>query len=572
MQTDTVDERDPRRQAALLYFQGFSVAQIAQQLATKRPTVQSWKQRDKWEAVSTFERVNTSIEARLMQLIARPKKTGSDFKEIDLLSRQLSRFSAEGRHGKQKRALAKKNFFSDEAIDKLKALFTDEAYDYQRVWYQAGRQQRIRLILKSRQIGATFYFAREALLRALDTSNNQIFLSASKNQAYVFRKYIIAFAQRVGVELTGDPIVIGNNGTELIFLGTNSNTAQSYNGDLYVDEIFWIPNFNKLRTVAGGMASQKRFRTTYFSTPSSLAHSAYPFWSGELFNKGRNDPRQHVEVDLSHSTLASGLLCKDGVWRQIVTIEDALNGGCTLFDLDSLRQKNSIDDFRNLYLCEFIDDNTSVFPFEELQRCMVDSLEAWTDLTPFAGRPFGECPVWIGYDPAHSGDSAGCAVLAPPVVAGGKFRLLEHHQWRGLDFAAQANTIRALTEKYHVEYIGVDATGLGTGVFQLVKTFFPAVRDIRYTPEMKTAMILKAKDVIRRGCLEYDVSATAVTKSFMAIRKTVTQSGRYITYEASRSEQASHADVAWAIMHALLNEPLIAGSGQAPLSILEFSQ
>ncbi|GHK16303.1 hypothetical protein ECZU03_00920 [Escherichia coli] len=107
-----------------------------------------------------------------------------------------------------------------------------------------------------------------------------------------------------------------------------------------------------------------------------------------------------------------------------------------------------------------------------------------------------------------------------------------------------AESIRKLTEKYNVEYIGIDATGLGVGVFQLVRSFYPAARDIRYTPEMKTAMVLKAKDVIRRGCLEYDVSATDITSSFMAIRKTMTSSGRSATYEASRSEEASHADLA----------------------------
>lgn len=84
-------------------------------------------------------------------------------------------------------------------------------------------------------------------------------------------------------------------------------------------------------------------------------------------------------------------------------------------------------------------------------------------------------------------------------------------------------------------------------------------------------MVLKAKDVIRRGCLEYDVSATDITTSFMAIRKTMTSSGRSATYEASRTEEASHADVAWATMHALLNETLTAGSGQATSSILEFN-
>lgn len=585
--TDTTLLNDPRRQAALLYWQGFSVPQIAEMLQTKRPTVQSWKQRDQWEETAPLNRVESTLEARLIQLYAKPNLTPHDFKVADFLARQMERFARINRYGqtgnevdlnpnvanrnKGDRKKPTKNFFSDEAIEKLEEIFFAESFEYQLRWHRAGLEHRIRDILKSRQIGATFYFSREALLHALKTGHNQIFLSASKTQAYVFREYIIQFARRADVDLTGDPIVIGNNGAKLIFLGTNSNTAQSHNGDLYVDEIFWIPNFQKLRKVSSGMASQSHLRSTYFSTPSTLAHGAYPFWSGELFNRGRASASERVDIDISHDALAAGVACPDGQWRQIVTIEDALAGGCTLFNLEQLKRENSVDDFRNLFMCEFVDDKASVFPFEDLQRCMVDSLEEWEDFAPFADNPFGSRPVWVGYDPSHSGDSAGCVVLAPPVVAGGKFRILERHQWKGMDFATQAESIRQLTEKYNVEYIGIDATGLGIGVFQLVRSFYPAARDIRYTPEMKTAMVLKAKDVIRRGCLEYDVSATDITTSFMAIRKTMTSSGRSATYEASRTEEASHADVAWATMHALLNEPLTAGSGQVTSSILEFN-
>ncbi|HHU6646149.1 phage terminase [Klebsiella pneumoniae] len=585
--TDTTLLNDPRRQAALLYWQGFSVPQIAEMLQTKRPTVQSWKQRDQWDETAPLNRVESTLEARLIQLYAKPNLTPHDFKVADFLARQMERFARINRYGqtgnevdlnpnvanrnKGDRKKPTKNFFSDEAIEKLEEIFFAESFEYQLCWHRAGLEHRIRDILKSRQIGATFYFSREALLHALKTGHNQIFLSASKTQAYVFREYIIQFARLVDVDLTGDPIVIGNNGAKLIFLGTNSNTAQSHNGDLYVDEIFWIPNFQKLRKVSSGMASQSHLRSTYFSTPSTLAHGAYPFWSGELFNRGRARASERVDIDISHDALAAGVACPDGQWRQIVTIEDALAGGCTLFNLEQLQRENSVDDFRNLFMCEFVDDKASVFPFEDLQRCMVDSLEEWEDFAPFADNPFGSRPVWVGYDPSHSGDSAGCVVLAPPVVAGGKFRILERHQWKGMDFATQAESIRQLTEKYNVEYIGIDATGLGIGVFQLVRSFYPAARDIRYTPEMKTAMVLKAKDVIRRGCLEYDVSATDITTSFMAIRKTMTSSGRSATYEASRTEEASHADVAWATMHALLNEPLTAGSGQVTSSILEFN-
>ena len=585
--TDTSLLSDPRRQAALLFWQGYSVPQISEQLQVKRPTVQSWKQRDKWEETAPLNRVEFTLEARLIQLYAKPDLTAHDFKVADFLARQMERLARVSRYGqtgneadlnpnvanrnKGEKKKPKKNFFSEEAIEKLEEIFQGQSFDYQLEWWRAGLAHRIRHILKSRQIGATFYFAREALLQALKTGHNQIFLSASKTQAYVFRKYIIAFARQAGVELTGDPIVLGNNGAELMFLGTNANTAQSHNGDLYVDEIFWIPNFQKLKRVAGGMSSQEHLRTTYFSTPSSLAHGAYPFWSGEQFNKGRNDKSERVDIDISHAALAKGVACPDGQWRQIVTIEDALAKGCTLFNIDTLKRENSVEEFRNLFMCEFVDDKASVFPFEELQRCMVDSLEKWEDYQPFADRPFGHRPVWIGYDPSLRGDSAGCVVIAPPVVAGGKFRILERHQWKGMDFAQQAESIRELTQKYTVEYIGIDATGLGQGVFQLVRSFYPAAREIRYTPEMKTSMVLKAKDTIRRGCLEYDVSATDLTQSFMSIRKTMTSSGRCSTYEASRTEEASHADLAWATMHVLINEPLTAATGEQSSSIMEWN-
>ncbi|MFJ5161096.1 terminase ATPase subunit family protein [Pantoea sp. NPDC088449] len=577
---------DPRRQAALLYWQGFSVRQIAETLGQKTPTVQSWKLRDEWENVAPISRVEASMEARLIQLIMKEVKGNGDYKEIDALGRQIERLARVERYrgsgneadlnpnvrnrNKGERQPPSKNVFSDEQTDKLTDLFMDGCFDYQLHWHKAGLAHRIRNILKSRQIGATFYFAREALIDALTTGRNQIFLSASKAQAHVFKNYILNFARLVDVDLKGDPIVLPN-GASLIFLGTNVRTAQSYTGNLYLDEYFWIPKFQELRKVASGMSLHKKWRTTYFSTPSSLSHSAYPFWSGELFNKGRRSKDDRIEIDLSHSHLAKGALCGDNQWRQIVTVEDALSGGCDLFDIDQLQLEYSPAEYQNLLMCEFVDDEASVFPFAELQTCMVDSLEEWNDFNPYALRPFDYRPVWIGYDPSHTGDSAGCAVLAPPLVRGGKFRVLERHQWRGMDFAAQAQSIKELTEKYTVEYIGVDATGIGQGVFQLVRQFFPAAREIKYSPEVKTAMVLKAKDTITSGRLEYDAGQTDITQSFMAIRKTMTASGNRSTYEASRSEEASHADVAWAIMHALLNEPLTAASGGESSSFLEFN-
>lgn len=574
---------DPRRQAKFLYWMGWRVCEISEATGEKEKTLHSWKVRDEWDRADNVERIGGALEMRLIQLILKEQKTGGDYKEIDLLHRQLERQAriqkyqgggtetdlnpniAKRNEGPKK--APKKNDFDEEAIEKLTEAFLDGCFDYQKDWYRAGNQ-RTRMILKSRQIGATYYFAREALIDAITIGRNQIFLSASKAQSHQFKTYMQAFvADVLDRQLTGDPIVLGN-GAELHFLGTNYRTAQGRSGNLYFDEFFWTHNFEELNKVASGMALHKKWRKTYTSTPSSMAHAAYKLWTGERINKGR-PTAQHIKFDITHETLGLGRLCEDKIWRQIVTILDAEARGCDLFDLEDLRFEYNAEQFANLLMCEFVDDGASIFPLDMLERCMVDSWEAWlADYKPFAARPFGDRQVWIGYDPSQTGDSAGLVVVAPPLVPGGKFRVLERHQFRGMDFAAQAEFIRKVTQRYWVTYIGIDATGMGTGVAQLVRQFFPNVTTFSYSPEIKTRLVMKAWDVIHNARLEFDAGWTDLASSLMAIRKTMTASQRQFTYTAGRSDETGHADLAWALFHALHNEPL-EGRTEANTSFME---
>lgn len=575
---------EPRRSAKSLYFSGWRVSSIARHLRIKRTTVNSWRARDGWDKAQKIEKIETALEARIVQLVAKEVKTGGDFKEIDLLVRQVVQMARVRRYEEpggnevdinpklaNRNAGPKKkptrNEFSEEQQKQLLEAFQDSLFDYQKEWFR-NSDQRTRIILKSRQIGATWYFAREALADAIKTGRNQIFLSASKSQAHVFKQYIMQFARdAAGIDLTGDPIIL-QNGAHLYFLGTNARTAQGYHGNFYFDEFFWTHNFQELNKVASGMALHKQWRKTYFSTPSSITHQAYPFWTGELFNKRRAKADQ-VNIDVSHRRLGSGFTGEDKIWRQIVTIMDAEAGGCNLFDIDELRNyEYSPDQFENLLMCNFIDDTASIFPLAELQRCMVDSWVDWDDFKPFAARPFGNRAVWIGYDPSLTGDSAGCVVLAPPMVAGGKFRILERFQWRGMDFEAQAEAIRQMTLRYNVEYIGIDTTGMGLGVFPLVRQFFPAATAIQYSVEVKTRMVLKAKNAISKGRLEFDAGWIDIAQAFMSIRKTLTASGRQATYDATRNDDTGHADLAWACMHALDHEP-IEGGNESNQSFME---
>lgn len=214
--------QDKRRKARALYWMGWRVTHIAEHIDVPRTTVHEWKQADGWDKAKAVERVEGTLEMRLCTLINKENKTGGDFKEIDLLGRQMERLARVHKYGETgkesdlnpsinarnagpKRQPDRSNQLGgEEGLEKLKTAFIDSLFQYQLTWWR-NSQERTRAILKSRQIGATWYFAREALIDALEAGRNQIFLSASKAQAHIFRGYILAFVKEVlGIELKGD--------------------------------------------------------------------------------------------------------------------------------------------------------------------------------------------------------------------------------------------------------------------------------------------------------------------------------------------------------------------------------
>lgn len=574
-----------QRDAKLKYFAGYSISEIARMLNVPVSTVASWKKREKWDEADVFERVSGSLEMRYCQLIQKDVKTGSDLKELDFLMRQMKdaariqKYQGDkkestlnpnlnNRH-KGERKPKEQNPISEEQEELLINGFFNGIFHYQRKWYDAGLQYRIREILKSRQIGATWYFSREALIDALKTGKNQIFLSASKKQALQFKSYIKAYAkQTADVDLKGDTILLPN-GAELIFLGTNAATAQSYHGNLYFDEYFWVPKFAEMRKVAAAMASQKIYKQTYFSTPTTTSSDAYQFWSGKSFNRKRSADEK-AEFDISHENLKAGKLMPDRHWKQIVNIYDAELGGCDLFDIDELRFENSVEEFEQLYLCQFADDKTSVFKFADLQACQLDAYEEWHDFKPHLARPFGNREVWLGYDPAYTGDRAALVLIAPPRVEGGDFRLLHHETFHGLDFAAQAEKIKRYCENYHITRMAIDKTGMGTGVYQLVKQFFPSVVGLDYDVNLKNEMVLKMLNLVQKRRFKFDNGDKDVAASFMTIKRQATRSGRQMTYVSDRSEESSHGDIAWAIMSVIINEPFGGASANNQSMVISF--
>ena len=299
------------------------------------------------------------------------------------------------------------------------------------------------------------------------------------------------------------------------------------------------------------MAAHKKWRRTIFSTPSSINHEAYPLWSGDNYNK--RFAKKRVQFP-TFEEMRAGAECPDKIWRKIITLDDAEKGGCDLFDKEELKLEYTPDEYNNLFMCQFMDDTLSVFRLKLLEACGVDP-DTWKDFDYENLSSIGNRPVWCGYDPSRTKDDASFVVALPPLKEGGKFRIVERYKWVNKSFAWQAAQIKEIVSRYNVQFMGIDVTGPGWGVYEKVLEFYPAATPIHYSVETKNHMVLKAQEVIEAGRLEWDAAQTDIAHAFMTIRKISTDSGKII-YASRRTATTGHADSAWAIMHALQHEPI----------------
>ena len=589
--------------AKSMYLRGLSLTDIAKQMPVSIPTLSKWRMQGHWNVFKPDEDVESALGRRIVQLTALDTSTEAQCKELDRLCKILGQYQlanavtaktkAEAEwiksHGParassvnggstekkdaKKREKPIKNDVSTVTFEQLDAVRTRIfTCAYTQIWYAAmldKTTRRNRFILKSRQIGATYYFAYEALDDAIRTGDNQIFLSASRSQAEVFKAYIIAFAKNeLELELKGTDVIILSNGAQLRFLSTNATTAQSYSGHLYIDEVFWIANFTKVNHVASGMATHAKWRKTYFSTPSAQSHQAYPLWNGEKYN-AKLPENKRQPFDVSHAAVKNGALFPDGVWRHIVTVDDAVSQGFTYIDIDLLKKESSSHDaFNNLYMCKFIDDAKSVFSLDELLACMLD-LDEWDDFNAEAARPFLNKPVSIGYDTgiSESGDLSQRALLAIPDSDKAPFRLLSMRRMQGQNFEFQGNRLRDDCEMFNVQFIGLDTNGIGVGVLEQVQKFYPLVTPLHYHQEMKNRLIIKMLDLIKTQRFQLLRRDQDIISSFMLITKSISNGNGAITYKTSRNSTMGHGDSAWAVINAVHYEPLTGSREEATLTL-----
>lgn len=530
-----------------LWINGTPVKEIAQQLSIKSvQVIYNWKKQFNW--AKNEESIYETTRKSFLRIEAKEDKTDKDWANLEKYAVILSKLQVNQQPKKAtssttKSTRRKANDISHLGPEDFSKFEAEKLYPHQMIWINAGQDEKInrtRFILKSRQIGATYTFAYEAFKDAVLTGNNQIFISATKSQALIFRSFIKKIAlQNFSCKVQGNPMILSNS-SELHFLSPNS-FADSRSGNVYFDEVFKTSKFNEMEEIAAPMATLKNCKKTYFSSPTAISHDAYNIWSGQRYTS-------HDDINIDNlKQLINGRQDSDGIWRCACTVHNAIKMGWDLVDLKQLKQEMPDPKlFAVTYECKFIDDSDSVFNLQDILNGSINPTEL---------EKYKNTPVTIGYDPAGIEDNASIAVLSLPKNKYEPFYVLETHNLKHVKATAQCELLQELTQKYDVKYMEIDSTGPGIFVGDFVESFYPNVKRPHYTPDYKARMVQKAANIIGACRLKYDENNDILPLSFLTIKQQTTTQGQ-ITYKSERHKKVGHGDLAWAIMHSLMAEEL----------------
>jgi len=541
------------KQVGELTKKGLTSAAIERQTGVAPKTQRTWRRKYGWVADSDIVK---QLEYRIQELTFLEKPSKEQVNLLGTLIDKLGNLNAQKERAEERLvkpkaeggALRKKknNFYG---ID-LEQVGLPPFFEYQQEFLDD--LARDRFYLKSRQIGFSWVVAWEALVDAMKSGKNKIFISASKNQVGQIRTYVKEFSIKYfKVQLTGtDKITIINPEGDLVefhFLSTNSTTTQSYHGDLYIDEFCWIPNLRDLLDTALAQASHKHYRITYFSTPSVKSHYSYNIW------EGLNEYGKKMDDEIS---------------RKVITIYDAERMGCNLFDMDRLKKRFTPRQFAFLFLCEWIDDEGSIFKMADLEACYYqtkvlneEGKKVLEDAQLPGYRKADGNPVYIGYDPNGGGKNGDSASIAAGEHRPEKLRIVGSHTFNNKSINWQAATIKKWVKRYKAGFLGIDVTGIGEAVYNLIKDLprevdWPlTIKRFTYDRENKINLILHMERIVAGKKLEFDSTEKMILQSFLAIKATTTGAGRS-TIIADRKKGIGHADLFFAIAHLSYNFPI----------------
>lgn len=400
---------------------------------------------------------------------------------------------------------------------------------YQRAWIDDAA--RFKIGLMARQTGKSWTSAMEAVRDCSERKTTWVCLSAGERQAlewmFKAREHTEAFKvalagyeeQRDSSEaLLKQAEIRWPNGSRLLAIPANPDTARGYSANLLLDEFAFHEDPDRIwRAIYPSISNPLKgeFKLRVVSTPNGLGNKFALLW--------------HEAVGWS---------------KHRVTIWDAVKAGLmTEAAANQLREGlGDPEGWAQEYECEFLDAAAVLLPYELIASC--ESAEATTVCAPELYQAGATRPIFVGWDFARKRDLS-VAWIAEQV--GDVLHTREIVEMRGVstpDQLAQMRHRLAAARRVCVDYTG---PGIGLGDL-LVKEFgqwlpeqhqFGKVELVTFTNTIKLELFPALRVAFEQKLLR--VPANRAAREDLHSMQRVTTAQGNVTYRAPHSDDG-HAD------------------------------
>jgi len=407
-----------------------------------------------------------------------------------------------------------------------------ELYGYQKKWVQDP--SRFKLYEKSRQIGISFAAALELVLDCLEHKTTWVVLSRGERQSEEFMEHVKAHAGalKAALDLGDTPFWCENekievkqlrvtfpNGSRIIGLPANPDTARGFSGNLVLDEFAFHKDARKIWKACFPIVSRAGRKLRVIST--------------------------HNGKDSFFYELASGSASGETPWSKHRTdIYQAVADGCPQ-DIEELRAAiNDPDAWQEEFECIPLDTVSNWLGNDLITRAELNLYVADADVISWDGPAFKpeEGDWFLGGDIGRKRDLT-VLYLIQRVAGVSWTRRIE--RLRRKTFNEQWARIQFCMTEYPVNRAGLDATGLGMQLAeQAVMKFGSRAEAVTFTPAVKENLAVTLKRRFEDGLLRIPADRD-LRADLRAVKKFLTTAGN-VRFDAERSD-AGHADHFWAL-------------------------
>lgn len=485
---------------------GYSLSELSKEYGINITTLSRWKNQNKSK---DDEITAANLKAQIKQL-SHGKSTDSKAKQIAMLSASLARLEGEARKKEKVKNKKKPLTVMNADYENLKAKALDEGglFNYQKEFLNDASQ--FRIVLKSRQIGFSYVSGLDALLGAV-AGRNQLFISASEEQAKILLSYLDMWSNKLNITFNKDSEYEKTleNGAYIKVLAHNFRSAQGFTGDVWMDEFAWYANQKRIWHAMVPSIGAVAGRLTILSTPFEENSLFHELFSDEI--KYYMFSRHRVDI-----------------YR---AIDDGLN-----FDLETMRALFDADTWASAYECVFIDDENALLSVELIKSCVKDYRVT---------LPPKNVPQYAGFDVGRTKDRS---VHISVFDDDGIKSLCVYDVLAKASFEAQEQLLIDFLRLNPLAMQKIDKTGIGMPVAERLKRHFPSrVQGVYFTASSKEAMALNLKKHFEDKTIVIPNDPALIADLHAIKRKAGAKS---FTYDSDRNEHG-HADRFWALALAL---------------------